>query len=231
VADLSVGIIAAGLLPVVYIMLPNPVWVRWYWRNKDAPMPEHVSRQVQRIEERYLPLASLALVAIAIGILLNRSEIVLNRYWRPVSGWELAYGLVAGLAWQALLTAVIWPVRSAKLFTGRWELRVGWLYWLALSAAAATIEEVWRAVCLAGLHELGRTVAITVTSAAFGLGHGIRPVRVMTTAAFSVYACWLLLTFDSLAVPVIAHFVANVGVRALMQAKIKSNEGSALARE
>jgi membrane protease YdiL (CAAX protease family) len=220
VAGLSVGIVAAGLLPVVYNLLPNPVWVRWYWRNKDAPVPEHVSRQVQRVDERYLPLAALAFVAIAIGILLNRSEIMMNRYWRLASGWELAYGLVAGLAWQMLSAVVLWPVRSAKLFTGRWELRVGWPYWLALSASAATIEEFWRAVCLAGLQELGKGFAISITSVAFGVAHGIRPIRIITTAAFSVYACWLLLRFDSLVVPVVAHFVVNVGVRAGMQAQI-----------
>ena len=216
-SDLSVGLIAAGLLPIVYNLIPNPLWVRWYWRNRDAPMPTVLAQRVQRVELG-IPFVALCLVAVSVGILLNRSEIRISSYVHLESARAVVRGIVAGLVWLALYALLLLPVRSAELFTGRWELRVGWGYWLALSAPAAAIEEGWRAVCLFGIQQVGPGLAIAITSTAFGLAHGLPPLRAISMAVFSIYACWLFLAFGSLGLTVVAHFVFNVGIFAIMRA-------------
>ena len=70
---------------------------------------------------------------------------------------------------------------------------------------------------LMAFQRLGQVSAIAIPSVAFGLAHASSPVRAILTTLFSVYACWLLLRFGSLDVPVVAHFVLNIGLFAMVR--------------
>jgi hypothetical protein len=125
-SPVAAGLIAAVLLPVSRAVIPNPIWARWYWTNGRTPMPPALTRRSQRVE-LVIPFASLAVVALGLGILLDASDVTIETLIHLHPGRAIVWGTAAGLGWLAPY-AVLW--RTAKpgagRFAQRWERGVSW---------------------------------------------------------------------------------------------------------
>lgn len=97
-SPVAAGLIAAVLLPVSRAVIPNPIWARWYWTNGRTPMPPALTRRSQRVE-LVLPFASLAVVALGLGILLDASDVTIETLIHLHPGRAIVWGTAAGLGW------------------------------------------------------------------------------------------------------------------------------------
>jgi membrane protease YdiL (CAAX protease family) len=176
----------------------------------------------------------LGVVGLALGWLMTPPA------WEALD-WTAAAGLL-GVLWALPMLVALVFLRQVRWGTvGRLNDAVdglltplvgGLAVWqfAVISAVAGFGEElVFRGVMQQALGKwLNIPWAIGLTSLVFGLAHFITPLYGLLAAAVSVYLGWLLVTYENLVVPVVAHgvydFVALVYVTKGDEARMTKHE-------
>jgi membrane protease YdiL (CAAX protease family) len=210
------GLVAAALLPIVYLPVSNPVAIRWRVTKGNVPMTPEVYARAELVGNTIPFVRELLLL---VGIL------CLSSIWGPPTdqtGWNmnawsrmLAVGIFVGLGWLTVYALIVMLVRPTKsqLRQHRFLSR-SVLYWLCLNTGAAVVEEMWRGYCLTVLHEshaVGPIGALLVSSGAFGLAHSRSLWRIGTTFLFAIVMGLLFLWGRSQWTTVGAHLTVNIG--------------------
>lgn len=210
------GVVAAALLPIIYLPVSNPVAVHWQVTKGNAPMTPEVYARAELIGNTIPFVQELLLV---VGVL------CLSSIWGPPThktGWNmdqwarmLTVGILVGLGWLTVYALILLLVRPTKshLRQHRFLSRSA-LYWLCLNTGAAFAEELWRGYCLTVLnasHAGGPVGALLVSSIAFGLAHSRSLWRIGTVFIFAIVVGLLFLWGRSQWVTVGAHLTVNIG--------------------
>ena len=175
----------------------------------------------------YVPMnLTLAVVVGLLGIRLFD----LDREALGADGTSWWVGLAIGLGAMAPVCALLFFERGRRLLrdprlAGEHGWRAAFVIGVRIPIGTAAVEEfVFRGVLLASMLERGNAIAITVSSAAFGLWHivptmdlsranrlsaAVVPVGVVLTAASGAFLSWLRLETGSLAAPMLLHASIN----------------------
>jgi membrane protease YdiL (CAAX protease family) len=172
-----------------------------------------------------MPFLAHAILATLLALLVAQSGLSPDDFGIVQDRWKQSFaaGILAAAVWRGFYAAVVYVARpDLRDFSRRWDMRVSFRYWVALSMSSAVVEEVWRAFCLVALMSKGSVFSVTITAAAFGLAHAQPFGRALSMTLFAVYTAWLFLATQSLWSTVPAHFVVNLGVFALIRLKARA---------
>jgi membrane protease YdiL (CAAX protease family) len=218
--SLIYGYLAVLLLPLLYVGIPNPVEIQWYWRHGTVLMPSDMERRAVRVGAVMTYAALIALLGFT-SLLIKRSRTGLRSYGVTAEAWHIAIGggCLAGSLWLCIYILLLFFTRPTHDQLVRHALRQESSgFWIVSGLLAAFVEEFWRAFCLVTIAPQGISAAVLVTSAACGVAHGPRRGRMASAALFAVFEAWLFFTTDSIWTTISAHVTVNVGTIVLIHA-------------
>lgn len=208
-----IGYFAAGLLPLLYLNVPNPIALRWYWSHGKAPMPRTLEEKAVAFGNA-IPFIAQFVMASILWLLIRYTGIRMAVIGLSSDEWGKAVlkGIGAGLAWLGIYVLLLLCFRPSKEVIARHKLlQRSAAFWIPLSLMSAVIEEVWRGFCLIVLAGHGEFEAVAITAIACGLAHARPRGRAVSATVFGLYAAWLFLSTRSLLATVPAHAVVNMG--------------------
>jgi len=208
--------------PVCIQLIPNPVWLRWWWRDGGAAeMPPALVEGSKRIFSNLLifKFAVLILVCFFLAAKASIPQSALGfRRDQPTAA------ILVGSLTGALLIAWVYAMtRLARKLKGSGEdpphfLREPIPKILFILLLGGFAEELWRAVVLVLYREAGGSAisAVLVTSIVFGVGHvsSFNSIsralgRATGPALIGVFCAILFLLWQTLFIPWIPHVIVN----------------------
>ncbi|HEV2245618.1 MAG TPA: CPBP family intramembrane glutamic endopeptidase [Terriglobia bacterium] len=214
-------------LPVVFLLVLNPVEFWWGFKTagKPVPMPPDVDRSVT-IGGRYTFLAKEAMLIALMWIFMRANSVSATSIGLWSSHWkfDLAVGCLGAVALIGIQVASSRITKSPLGDAGRMRKLYGYhgrlLFWIPANIFGPVAEEFWRAFCIFAFVSAGYSVSVAVvlTALAFGLGHiGLGLPAALAVATVGLGFALLYTWTGSLLAPFVAHSFANLHI--LYQAK------------
>ncbi len=211
--------VALAIFPVITFLFPNPVEIWWLFKARGPKtIPPEVMKLHMGIGLRLQGMATNALVAGLLLWLMLRYSVPFSAVGLSFGHWETNFsiGCVAGGCWVAYkiwLARISSAAKRARITAHISRASEPLLFWVPALILWTFVEEFWRAFCLNAFKSSGypMTVAILLTSLAFGIAHfGLRPggiaAKVFVGAVFALLFVWRW----SLIPPYLVHLISNL---------------------
>jgi membrane protease YdiL (CAAX protease family) len=223
--------VSLAIFPVLSLLRPDPIQIRWGMQLAKQkmpfrPLPPHLKERSDQIDRRYLRFFQSGVMCASIYFLMRRysvSATAVGLRFDHLSRY-LALGAAAGTSYLIYLRLV----RMAAAILARRPIPyqpVGYLtrgsamLWVFGNILGCFAEEYWRAFCLFSVMVVGyeQWFAVLATSIAFAFAHywGHRPTSfqlgyLSAAAAFGVFFALLLLWSNSIVVTYSGHLMVNL---------------------